>query len=78
VWTPGLGIRYLSPIGPLRIDVGYNSTGPRLFPVVTEAPDESQIVQLEAPYRYDPFSDPSGIQEFLNRLQVHFSLGQAF
>ncbi|MGH7544810.1 MAG: BamA/TamA family outer membrane protein, partial [Gemmatimonadota bacterium] len=78
VWTPGLGIRYLSPIGPLRIDVGYNSIGPRLFPVVTEAPDESQVVQLQVPYRYDPFNDPSGLREFLNRLQVHFSLGQAF
>ena len=78
VWTPGLGIRYLSPIGPLRIDVGYNSIGPRLFPVVTEAPDESQVVQLQVPYAYDPFSDPSGLREFLNRLQVHFSLGQAF
>lgn len=78
VWTPGLGMRYLSPIGPLRIDVGYNTIGPRLFPVVTEAPDESQVVQLATPYRYDPFSDPSGLQEFVNRLQVHFSLGQAF
>jgi outer membrane protein assembly factor BamA len=23
VWTPGLGVRYFSPIGPIRIDVGY-------------------------------------------------------
>ena len=24
VFTPGIGIRYLSPVGPIRIDVGYN------------------------------------------------------
>lgn len=77
VWTPGLGIRYLSPVGPVRVDLGYNTTGPRTFPVVTE-PDSTRIVQLEVPYRYDPFSDRSGFREFLNRLQVHFSLGQAF
>lgn len=77
-WTPGIGLRYLSPVGPLRVDVGYNTIGPRLLPVVTRAPETNQVVQLEEPFRYDPFSHPRGFQEFLNRLQVHFSLGQAF
>ncbi|MGH7447503.1 MAG: BamA/TamA family outer membrane protein, partial [Longimicrobiales bacterium] len=27
VWAPGVGIRYFSPIGPLRVDVGYNPLG---------------------------------------------------
>lgn len=80
VWTPGFGIRYLSPVGPLRMDIGYNTIGARMYPVVTQVdlPAGTQVVQLEQPYRYDPFHDPSGFQEFLNRLQIHFSLGQAF
>lgn len=78
VWTPGIGVRYMSPLGPLRVDLGYNTIGPRLYPVVTQAPGTDQVVQLEDPYSYDPFSDPGGFREFLNRLQVHFSLGQAF
>ncbi|HEX6590199.1 MAG TPA: BamA/TamA family outer membrane protein [Longimicrobiales bacterium] len=34
-WTPGLGVRYYSPIGPIRIDVGYNPTGAEVLPVRT-------------------------------------------
>ena len=33
--TPGLGIRYFSPIGPLRIDVGYNFRGEQELPLLT-------------------------------------------
>jgi outer membrane protein insertion porin family/translocation and assembly module TamA len=34
--TPGLGLRYFSPIGPLRIDVGYNFRGAQDLPLLTE------------------------------------------
>lgn len=39
--TPGVGVRYLSPVGPIRVDVGYNSRGPEPLSVVTTriAPD---------------------------------------
>ena len=26
-WSPGMGVRYYSPIGPIRVDVGYNTSG---------------------------------------------------
>ena len=32
-WTPGFGVRYFSPIGPIRIDIGYNPTGAEVLPV---------------------------------------------
>lgn len=32
-WTPGFGVRYYSPIGPIRIDIGYNPTGAEVLPV---------------------------------------------
>lgn len=34
--TPGLGVRYLSPIGPIRVDVAYRSQGARVLPVATQ------------------------------------------
>ena len=33
--TPGVGIRYLSPIGPLRVDLAYRTAGGEYLPVVT-------------------------------------------
>lgn len=35
VATPGVGIRYLSPVGPVRVDAGFNLQGPRSLPVLT-------------------------------------------
>ncbi|HSG08418.1 MAG TPA: BamA/TamA family outer membrane protein [Longimicrobiales bacterium] len=33
--TPGFGVRYLSPIGPLRVDVAYRTSGGEALSVVT-------------------------------------------
>lgn len=33
--TPGVGLRYLSPVGPIRVDAGFNLQGPRSLPVLT-------------------------------------------
>ena len=44
--TPGLGVRYLSPIGPIRLDVGYRVAEALELPVVTR--------QIR---RYDPLRD---------------------
>ncbi len=85
-WSPGVGVRYHSPVGPLRLDIGYNTAGSGQYPVVSELLNdegESIIVQLgnenDEPYRfeYEPF-DASGLRGFLNRLQLHFSIGHAF
>lgn len=34
--TPGLGVRYLSPIGPVRVDVAYRFRGGEVLPVATQ------------------------------------------
>ncbi len=36
VFTPGIGIRYLSPVGPIRVDLGYNPRSSEQLSVVTE------------------------------------------
>ena len=90
--TPGVGIRYFSPIGPVRVDVGYNGGGSETLDVFTTqvctardcepieddvvyAPSDlrnsSRLVQLPA-VRWNPYDS------FFDRLQLHFSIGQAF
>ncbi len=85
-WSPGVGIRYQSPVGPLRLDIGYNTSGAADYPVISELVDENGeafIVQLgdvnDEPkeFTYDPY-EGTGLRGFLNRLQLHFSIGHAF
>jgi outer membrane protein assembly factor BamA len=37
VWTPGVGLRYSTPIGPVRLDVAYRPAARQELPVVTSA-----------------------------------------
>jgi outer membrane protein assembly factor BamA len=96
-WTPGLGVRYFSAIGPIRIDVGYNATGgERRTAATTEVcyqPPErdSPCEEIQDDVVYDRgdlrntdtlrplgpvFWNPRS--SFVDRLQLHFSIGQAF
>jgi outer membrane protein assembly factor BamA len=73
--TPGAGIRYQSPVGPIRVDVGYNPVVADSLPVYTErknAQGQSEIVRLDKRYLYQPATS------FFDRLTFHFSIGQAF
>lgn len=73
-WSPGLGVRYATPIGPIRVDIGYNGRGGEALPVITtDVEDRSRLRPLDAPVFWDP--NAGG---FLNRIQLHFSIGQAF
>lgn len=80
--TPGFGVRYISPIGPVRVDLGIRPTLVEELPVVTSIEDEegrSQLVQLERTKRYDPLEGSSGtLGQILSRLQIHLSIGEAF
>jgi outer membrane protein assembly factor BamA len=84
-WSPGVGIRYQSPVGPLRLDIGYNTSGSETWPVVSEllVDGKAIIVQLgnandePSKLEYDPY-DRTGLGGFVNRLQLHFSIGHAF
>ena len=74
--TPGVGFRYKSPVGPVRIDLGYD---PRrrddVLRVVTTARDadgNEQLVMLKNAFEYKP---PAGVWK---RLVLHLSIGQAY
>ena len=73
--TPGVGIRYKSPVGPIRVDVAYNPVVADSLPVYTErtnAQGQGEIVRLKNRYLYEPATT------FFDRLTFHFSIGQAF
>ena len=79
VLTPGIGIRYVTPVGPFRLDVGYNPSSATLLPVVATLPN-GDIIELDDSVLYDPFTydNPSLLTQFWRRLRFHFSIGEAF
>jgi outer membrane protein insertion porin family len=59
----GAGIRYRTPIGPVRLDVGYN-LNPPTFPVFTTDPVTNAVTGFHS--------------ETLKHLNFYFSIGQTF
>ena len=99
--TPGLGFRYFSPIGPIRLDLGYRfrdgvdlgviTQGIRAFDPMTD--DSADRIRVRGPNGNTIPLDwvESGDLRVLNnpylfgndlsrwqRIQLHFSIGQAF
>lgn len=77
--SPGIGLRLLTRLGPVRIDVGYNASGAHRYPLFTEDPATSELVFL-GDVVYDPFGfdDPGALEELWRRLQLHVAIGQPF
>lgn len=98
VLTPGLGLRYSTPIGPVRVDLAYRPQRSERVRVITsalrafdpdrdrpgdriEGPDGERIdwVRLDELALLEPrylLEDDPGFS--WRRLQLHFSIGQAF
>lgn len=74
--TPGFGVRYRSPVGPIRADIGLNPGTTESLPVVTENIVNGQrtLVTLQQRRSYAPYKT-GGI---LNRMVLHLSIGEAF
>jgi outer membrane protein assembly factor BamA len=74
--TPGFGVRYRSPVGPIRADIGFNPGGTESLPVVTENVVNGQktLVTLQQRRNYSP----SGGGGILKRMVLHLSIGEAF
>jgi translocation and assembly module TamA len=85
VLTPGFGIRYRSPVGPIRVDFGFNPSLAEDLPVITQADDAGsrRIVVVRnngqaSTWRYDPTRARGGIFGVLDRFTLHLSIGQAY
>ena len=75
--TPGFGARYLSPVGPIRIDLGVNPSRTEELPVVTETTVNGRKTLVTLVKKRD-FGVIAGRGGFLDRLQLHLSIGEAF
>lgn len=64
--TPGAGVRFLTPIGPIRLDVGYNPYDRPPGQLYLQTKDQLVLVQ-------ESFSQPRP-----RKYTIHFSVGQAF
>ncbi len=80
--TPGVGFRYRSPVGPIRIDLGYNPKQSDDLFVVTSVPDSTtgqpKLEQLPLTRRYSSGGNARGFWGLFNRVVLHLSIGQAF
>jgi hypothetical protein len=74
--TPGFGVRYRSPVGPIRADIGLNPGSTESLPVVTEniVNGQKTLVTLQQHRTYSPTKGGG----FLNRVVLHLSIGEAF
>ncbi len=79
--TPGFGIRYYSPVGAIRVDLGLNPSRGEELAVVTDLVRNGrrEIIPLDLPRHYSPTDAAGGgIRGALSRLTLHLSIGQAF
>lgn len=68
--TPGAGVRFVTPVGPFRLDVAYNAYDPEPGPLYRVDPNVGMILERPS-YQPDP---PSA----WGRFRIQFGLGQAF
>lgn len=80
--TPGVGIRFATPAGPVRLDLGFRPRVVEALPVITQVTDSDgnfQLVTLKTSRRYDPAKATGGFLGLLSsRLTLHLAIGPAF
>lgn len=90
-WTPGVGLRIGSPVGPIRFDLAYNRYAQQRGPAYTFVRDEvtgnPSRLRCVSPGNTLPngFGEgcpasftPRRDDSFFQKLTFHFSIGQAF
>ena len=90
-WTPGVGLRIGSPVGPIRFDLAYNRYAQQRGPAYTIVRDEitgnPSRLRCVSPGNTLPngFGEgcpasftPRRDDSFFEKLTFHFSIGQAF
>ncbi|HEY0776912.1 MAG TPA: BamA/TamA family outer membrane protein [Gemmatirosa sp.] len=90
--TPGFGVRYRSPVGPIRVDLGIRPKLVETLPVITQFTDSAGVNRLltltsgqscssqvgALGCRNYPADSLSGFRKITGRLVLHLSIGEAF
>ncbi len=75
--TPGVGLRIGTPLGPVRFDVAYNDYPRQSGPLYIAKPPQGQTPP-QLILRPTPYPGPPPAKLFIQRLQLQFSVGEAF
>jgi outer membrane protein assembly factor BamA len=75
--TPGIGIGIVTRVAPVRVDVAYNPSPVRSYPLLARDPAGEGYVPLGSVV-YDPFGGGEGWARFRRRLQLQFSVTPGF
>lgn len=80
--TPGVGVRFDTPVGPVRLDLGLRPQLVENLPVITQVSSTNgsfRLVTLDTPRRYDQAEVTGGaFKQVLSRLTLHLAIGPAF
>jgi outer membrane translocation and assembly module TamA len=68
-FTPGIGLRVLTPVGPIRLDAAYNPYSDPVGPLI-------RFTEEGDPVTLDPAYDPG--DRFRRRFVFYIAVGQAF
>jgi outer membrane protein assembly factor BamA len=68
-FTPGVGLRVLTPVGPIRLDAAYNPYSDPVGPLI-------RFTEEGDPVTLDPAYDPG--DRFRRRFVFYIAVGQAF
>jgi outer membrane protein insertion porin family len=72
--TPGVGVRFSTPLGPVRIDAAYNGYATERGPLLYQTSDTASTITQIRP-SYPPVRAP---KTFWQKVVVQFAVGQAF
>jgi outer membrane protein assembly factor BamA len=70
-FTPGAGVRFQTPVGPVRLDIGYNPHGRPAAPLLLTELETGVIRRVADEYR----PEAGGV---FSRMRVHLGVGHAF
>jgi outer membrane protein assembly factor BamA len=78
--TPGIGIRYYSSVGAIRVDLGLDPITTEQLVVLTQTGvgPNARLVEVNGRRTYAPAITEAGFNGFFNRVTLHLSIGQAF
>jgi outer membrane protein assembly complex protein YaeT len=68
--TPGVGLRFQTPVGPVRFDLAFNPNAPTEGPLFVADPETGTVTRV-----LDSFQPE---RSFLGKFRIHLSIGQAF
>lgn len=79
IYTPGVGLLALTPIGPIRLDFAYDPSPPRTYPLLTRGEAGADQIYL-GEVVFDPynFGTPTALQKVARRFQLQLSMRQPF